>query len=157
MRPGASRTLYVVYPGTQILRSAISDLRERFNGKLSVNASRITAGGKLVVTGVVKGGHIPSGGVNVTIEYRQAGAPGSGTLGTVRTDSKGRYRFVQHFAANTQGSGLRALGCDPRKSTEVALPESHDPQAGKAHPLITRLSPVRPPRLAGGPPSRPTL
>jgi hypothetical protein len=103
VRPGASRTLYVVYPGTQILRSAVSDLRERFSGKLSLNASKIPAGGKLVIKGSVKGGHIPSGGVNVTIKYRQAGAPGSGTLGTVRTDRSGRYRFVQHFAASTKG------------------------------------------------------
>jgi hypothetical protein len=103
VRPGASRTLYVVYPGTQLLRSAVSDLQERFNGKVSLNASKINAGGKLVITGAVKGGHIPSGGLNVTIDYRQAGAPGSGTLGTVRTDRRGRYRFVQHFAANTKG------------------------------------------------------
>jgi hypothetical protein len=103
VRPGASRTLYVVYPGTKLLRSAVSDLQERFNGKVSLNASKINAGGKLVITGTVKGGHIPSGGLNVTIDYRQAGAPGSGTLGTVRTDRKGRYRFVQHFATNTKG------------------------------------------------------
>lgn len=103
VRPGASRTLYVVYPGTRLLRSAISDLRERFNGELSLNASRIAAGGKLVITGAVKGGHIPSGGVNVTIEYRQLGAPGAGTLGTVRTDGNGNYRFAQHFASNTKG------------------------------------------------------
>ncbi len=57
----------------------------------------------LVVTGTVKGGHIPPGGLNVTIDYRQVGAPGSGTLGTVRTNSRGSYRFTQHFAPNTHG------------------------------------------------------
>jgi hypothetical protein len=103
VRAGASRTLYVVYPGTQRLRSAVSDLREVSNGRLSISASHISAGGQLVITGAVEGGHIPTGGVNVTIKYRQAGAPGSGTLGSVRTDPRGRYRFVQHFAANTKG------------------------------------------------------
>jgi hypothetical protein len=103
VRAGASRTLYVVYPGTSVLRSAASDLEEKFAGKLTFRASRIPAGGSLVVTGTVKGGHIPPGGLNVTIDYRQMGAPGSGTLGAVRTNSKGKYRFAQHFAANTGG------------------------------------------------------
>jgi hypothetical protein len=103
VKPGASRTLYVVYPGTELLRSAASDLQEKFGGKLTVGASAITAGARLIVTGAVKGGHIPSGGLSVTIDYRQVGAPGSGTLGTVRTNRKGRYRFTQHFATATRG------------------------------------------------------
>jgi hypothetical protein len=103
VKPGASRTLYVVYSGTELLRPAASDLQEKFGGKLTVGASGITAGAKLIVTGAVKGGHIPSGGLSVTIDYRQVGAPGSGTLGTVRTNGKGRYRFTQHFATATRG------------------------------------------------------
>jgi len=103
VKPGASRTLYVVYPGTELLRSAASDLQEKFGGKLTVGASGITAGAKLIVTGAVKGGHIPSGGLSVTIDYRQVGAPGWGTLGTVRTNRRGGYRFTQHFATATRG------------------------------------------------------
>jgi hypothetical protein len=100
---GASRSIYVIYPGSSELRPASSDLRERSIGQVAMNVSTIRAGGTLVIRGRVKGGHIPDGGVNVTIDYRQAGAPGSGTLGTTRTNAKGDYRFSQPFAADTRG------------------------------------------------------
>lgn len=103
VRPGATRTLYVVYPGSTLLRPAASQLREQSSGEVRIDASSIHAGGRLVITGVVKGGHIPKGGLEVTIDYRQQGAPGSGTLGTVHTDSRGRYSFTQRFSARTRG------------------------------------------------------
>jgi hypothetical protein len=103
IRPGASRTLYVVYPGNSLLRPAASQLLEHSAGSVTLDASRVHAGGKLVISGAVRGGHVPRDGLEVTIDYRQLGAPGSGTLGTVRTDSRGRYRFTQHFSRTTKG------------------------------------------------------
>ncbi len=100
---GASRSIYVAYSGSRVLRPASSQLSERFAGKIAIHAGQIWAGGQLEVTGQVEGGHIPSGGVDVTIDYQEVGAPGSGTLGTVRTSAKGRYRFTQQFAASTRG------------------------------------------------------
>jgi hypothetical protein len=103
VKAGASRALYVVYPGTRVMRPAVTQMEERFDGRLTISASAIKAGGRLLVSGVVKGGHIPAGGVAVTIDYRQVGAPGSGTLGTVRTNRSGDYRFSQHFSHATKG------------------------------------------------------
>jgi hypothetical protein len=85
------------------MRPAVTQMEERFDGRLTISASAIRAGGRLLVSGVVKGGHIPAGGVAVTIDYRQVGAPGSGTLGTVRTNRSGDYRFSQHFSHATKG------------------------------------------------------
>ena len=69
-----------------------------------------------MITGAVQGGHIPSGGLSVTIDYRQVGAPGSGTLGTVRTNSKGGYRFTQHFATATRGLVYELWAVVPRQA-----------------------------------------
>jgi hypothetical protein len=114
VRPGASRTLYVVYPGSDLLRPAASQLQERFAGSLTLDASGIQAGGRLVISGVVRGGHIPRGGLEVTIDYRQVGAPGSGTLGTVRTDARGRYRFTQPFSPSTRGLAYELWAVVPK-------------------------------------------
>ncbi len=103
VRAGASRSIYVAYSGSRILRPASSQLSERFTGRIAMDAGQIWAGEQLRVTGQVKGGHIPSGGVEVTIDYQQVGAPGSGTLGTARTGAKGRFRFTQQFASSTRG------------------------------------------------------
>ncbi len=103
VRAGASRVLYVVYPGSDVMRPAATQLQERFDGLLTIRASAIQAGGRLLVSGVVKGGDIPAGGVAVTIDYRQVGAPGAGTLGTVRTNASGDYRFAQYFSPTTTG------------------------------------------------------
>lgn len=103
VRPGASRMLYVVYPGNALLRPAASQLQEQSQGSLSLRASSIQAGGSLVIDGYVRGGEIPRGGLDVTIDYRQLGAPGSGTLGTVRTNRNGHFRFSQHFSRGTRG------------------------------------------------------
>ena len=103
VKPGASRTLFVVYPGSALLRPAASQLLEHSSGSVTLDASKVQAGGALVVAGRVLGGHVPHGGLEVTIDYRQLGAPGSGTLGTVRTDAAGRYRFTQHFSTATHG------------------------------------------------------
>jgi hypothetical protein len=100
---GASRSVYVIYPGSSVLRPASSALRERSIGQVAIEVSQVRAGGNLVIRGRVQGGHIPRGGVNVTIDYRPAGAPGSGTLGTVRTNARGVYRFTQPFSADTRG------------------------------------------------------
>ncbi len=102
VKPGASRTLYVVYPGDTLLRPAASQLLERSAGSVTLDASSVQAGGTLVITGRVRG-HVPRGGLEVTIDYRQIGAPGSGTLGTVRTDRGGHYRFTQAFSPSTSG------------------------------------------------------
>ena len=103
VRAGASRSIYVAYRGSRILRPASSHLSERFTGRIAMQAGSIWAGSQLVVTGQVKGGHIPPGGVDVTIDYQQVGAPGHGTLGTARTTRAGRYRFTQPFSRATQG------------------------------------------------------
>ncbi len=103
VRAGASRAIYVAYRGSRILRPASSQLSERFTGRIAMQAGSIWAGSQLIVTGQVKGGHIPPGGVDVTIEYQQVGAPGHGTLGTVRTTRAGRYRFTQPFSGATRG------------------------------------------------------
>ncbi|MDE3131754.1 MAG: hypothetical protein KGL16_11430 [Acidobacteriota bacterium] len=103
VRAGASRTLYVMYRGSALLRPAASALQERSAGSVNLAASSVRAGGRLVIHGLVRGGHIPHGGLEVTIEYRQRGAPGSGTLGTVRTDASGHYRFSQYFSPSTHG------------------------------------------------------
>jgi hypothetical protein len=114
VRPGASRTLYVLYPGSSLLRPAASQLPEQSSGSVSLDASSIHAGGHLSLTGQVRGGHIPHGGLEVTIEYRQLGAPGSGTLGTVRTDSRGRYGFTQYFSPRTRGLDYELWAVIPR-------------------------------------------
>ena len=114
VRPGASRTLYVLYPGSSQLRPAASQLSEHSAGSLTLHATEIRAGGALILTGRVRGGHIPSGGLEVTIEYRQLGAPGSGTLGTVRTDRDGSYRFTQHFSSGTRGLTYQVWSVVPR-------------------------------------------
>jgi hypothetical protein len=114
VRPGANRTLYVLYPGSRLLRPAASQLPEQSSGSLSLNASKIRAGGHLVITGQVRGGHIPHDGLEVTIEYRQLGAPGSGTLGTVRTDRRGRYAFTQYFSPSTRGLHYELWAVVPR-------------------------------------------
>ncbi|HWE59602.1 MAG TPA: hypothetical protein VG228_07900 [Solirubrobacteraceae bacterium] len=103
VEPGASRTLYVVYPGSALLRPAASQLLEHSAGSVTLDASTIRAGARLVIAGHVRGGHVPHGGLEVTIDYRQLGAPGSGTLGTIRTDRRGAYHFTQYFAASTRG------------------------------------------------------
>jgi hypothetical protein len=114
VRPGASRTLYVLYPGSSLLRPAASRLPEHSSGSVSLDATSIRAGGRLVITGQVRGGHIPRGGLDVTIEYRQLGAPGSGTLGTVRTDRLGRYAFAQYFSPSTRGLAYELWAVVPR-------------------------------------------
>jgi hypothetical protein len=112
--PGASRTLYVVYPGSAELRPAASRMFVRSAGSVSLRASRIEAGGELVIDGQVRGGYIPHGGLEVTIDYRQLGAPGSGTLGTVHTDPRGDFRFTQHFSRDTRGLRYELWAVVPR-------------------------------------------
>jgi hypothetical protein len=114
VRPGASRTLYVVYPGNRLLRPAASQLLEHSSGSISLDASSIMAGGRLTIRGQVLGGHVPRGGLEVTIDYRQLGAPGSGTLGTVRTDRRGRYAFSQYFSPSTRGLHYELWAVVPR-------------------------------------------
>jgi hypothetical protein len=114
VKPGASRTLYVVYPGNSLLHPAASQLLEQSSGSVSLEASSITAGGRLTIGGQVLGGHIPRGGLEVTIDYRQIGAPGSGTLGTVRTDRRGRYAFSQYFSPGTRGLDYELWAVVPR-------------------------------------------
>ncbi len=103
VRPGASRKLFVMFPGSALLRPAASELREESRGSVSLVASSVRAGGRLSISGEVEGGHIPLGGLEVTIDYRQLGAPGSGTLGTVRTNNRGDYSFTQYFSPSTRG------------------------------------------------------
>lgn len=114
VRPGASRTLYVVYAGNRLLRPAASQLLEHSSGSISLDASSIMAGGRLMIRGQVLGGHVPRGGLEVTIDYRQLGAPGSGTLGTVRTNRRGRYAFSQYFSPSTRGLNYELWAVVPR-------------------------------------------
>ena len=102
-RGGPDRILYVAYPGTHKLRPSVVQARETFTGKVTFHAGQVRAGGKLTITGVVKGGYIPAGGVEATVHFHQAGAPGSGVLGTIRTNKHGHFRFEQRFSRQVQG------------------------------------------------------
>ncbi|MGC9220131.1 MAG: hypothetical protein ACP5H2_02105 [Solirubrobacteraceae bacterium] len=103
VRPGASRRLFILYPGSRRLRPAVASLSELSKGRLALSVSQVHAGGVMRISGRVLGGHIPRGGVSVTIAYRQAGAPGQGVLGVVRTSAAGRFSFVQPFARTAEG------------------------------------------------------
>jgi hypothetical protein len=103
VKGGASRVVFALYPGTEKLRSAVSQLPEHFTGSVSLSTNAVRAGGTLLLNGAVAGGHIPAGGVNVTVHYCQVGLPGCGQFGTIRTNTKGQYSFKQYFTAATKG------------------------------------------------------
>ena len=100
---GASRTVYVTYAGTRRLRAAVAQLEERFTGEVTLNANRAAAGQRLTLSGRVMGGHVPGRGLNVTIDGKILGYPGSQQLGTVRTNARGAYRFSFVLPAATRG------------------------------------------------------
>ncbi|MGH2843662.1 MAG: hypothetical protein ACRDKL_08770, partial [Solirubrobacteraceae bacterium] len=135
IRPGASRVVFVAYPGTARLRSAVAQLAERSGGSVTLRASGVRAGGQLTLGGRVLGGHIPRGGVAVTINYQQVGLPGRGTFGTVRTGRRGTWRFVQPFNPATAGLAYRVW---------VTVPS---PQAG--WPYLSAQSAALIRRIAG--------
>jgi hypothetical protein len=107
VKGGASRLVFAVYHGTKKLRSAVSQLPENFSGSVTLNTNRVTAGGWLLLTGAVNGGHIPTGGVDVTVHYCQVGLPGCGQFDTIRTTTNGTYSFKQYFTEATKGLRYR--------------------------------------------------
>lgn len=104
---GASRSVYVTYAGTRRLRAAVARITERFAGGVTLNATQAAAGQRLTLSGRVLGGHVPARGLNVTVEGKIVGYPGSQQLGTVRTDLRGSYRFSFVLPADTRGLTYR--------------------------------------------------
>ena len=101
--PGATRSVYVTYAGTPQLRAAVSQLQERFTGRATLDASPAAAGQRLTLTGRVLGGHVPAHGLNVTVEGKIIGYPGSQQLGTVHSTSRGIVRYSIRLPAATRG------------------------------------------------------
>jgi hypothetical protein len=104
---GASRSVYVTYAGTRRLRAAVAQIMERFAGGVTLEATRAAAGQRLTLSGRVLGGHVPARGLNVTVEGKIVGYPGSQQLGTVRTSVSGSYRYSFVLPADTRGLTYR--------------------------------------------------
>jgi hypothetical protein len=104
---GASRSVYVTYAGTRRLRASVAQLSERFTGAVTLTGSPAGAGQRLRLSGRVLGGHVPARGLNVTVEGKIVGYPGSQQLGTVRTNAEGAWRFSLVLPAATRGLTYR--------------------------------------------------
>ncbi len=107
VRAGATREVYAAYVGSHRLRAAVAQIRERIRGRVTISGNQAAAGKLLRIIGRVKGGHIPSGGLNVTLKGKIVGYPGSQQLGTIRTDSAGRYHYAIRLPAATRGLTYR--------------------------------------------------
>ena len=138
--PGPSRTLRLVYPGSDAIKASVGDINIRVPAHSSFHVDRGTAHlhQPVVFTGQVKGGPIPEGGVAVQLEgrdYRTGWIPVS-PAGKLRTDRSGHWHYT--FAAQRQ-SGPRftypfrlAILADPRFPY---LPSTTKPK------LVTILNP----------------
>jgi hypothetical protein len=72
---GASRTLYVTYPGSSALRSATAELKQSVTGRVTLSGSgAFVASHTVTLSGRVQGGHIPADGLQVQIWYTVAGS-----------------------------------------------------------------------------------
>jgi len=138
--PGPSRTLRLVYPGSDAIKASVGDINIRVPAHSSFHVDRGTAHlhQPVVFSGQVKGGPIPEGGVAVQLEgrdYRTGWIPVS-PAGKLRTDRSGHWHYT--FAAQRQ-SGPRftypfrlAILADPRFPY---LPSTTKPK------LVTILNP----------------
>ncbi len=138
--PGPSRTLRLVYPGSDAIKASVGDINIRVPAHSSFHVDRGTAHlhQPVVFSGQVKGGPIPEGGVAVQLEgrdYRTGWIPVS-PAGKPRTDRSGHWHYT--FAAQRQ-SGPRftypfrlAILADPRFPY---LPSTTKPK------LVTILNP----------------
>ncbi len=106
-RSGATRNVYVTYAGTRKLRAAVAQMKERFSGRVTISATRAAAGKSLALTGRVTGGHVPKHGLNITVEGKLVGYPGSQQLGTVHTNARGVYRYSITLPKATRGLTYR--------------------------------------------------
>ena len=106
-RAGASRNVYVTYAGTRKVRAAVTQMRERFTGRVTLIANQAAAGKPLALVGRVTGGHVPAHGLNVTVEGKIVGYPGSQQLGTVHTNVRGAYRYSIKLPSATRGLTYR--------------------------------------------------
>jgi hypothetical protein len=106
-RGGASRNVYATYAGTRKLRTAVTQIRERFTGRVTLIANQAAAGKSLALAGRVIGGHVPAHGLNVTVEGKIVGYPGSQQLGTVHTNARGAYRYSIRLPSATRGLTYR--------------------------------------------------
>jgi hypothetical protein len=104
---GASRNVYVTYAGTRKLRAAVTQIRERFTGRVTLVANQAAAGKRLTLAGRVTGGHVPAHGLNVTVDGKIVGYPGSQQLGTVHTNARGAYRYSIKLPSATRGLTYR--------------------------------------------------
>ncbi len=106
-RSGATRNVYVTYAGTRKLRAAVTQIKERFSGRVTIGATQAAAGKPLALTGRVTGGHVPAHGLNITVEGKLVGYPGSQQLGTVHSNAKGVYRYSITLPRATRGLTYR--------------------------------------------------
>ena len=106
-RSGATRNVYVTYAGTRKLRAAVTQMKERFTGRVTIRATQAAAGKPLALTGQVTGGHVPAHGLNITVEGKLVGYPGSQQLGTVHTNARGVYRYAITLPSATRGLTYR--------------------------------------------------
>jgi len=104
---GASRSVYVTYAGTRKLRGAVTQMSERFTGRVTLIANQAAAGKRLTLTGRVTGGHVPAHGLNITVDGKIVGYPGSQQLGTLHTNARGAYRYSIKMPSGTRGLTYR--------------------------------------------------
>ena len=97
----------MTYAGTRKLRAAVSQIKERFSGRVTIGATQAAAGKPLALTGRVTGGHVPAHGLNITVEGKLVGYPGSQQLGTVHSNAKGVYRYSITLPRATRGLTYR--------------------------------------------------
>ena len=106
-RSGATRNVYVTYAGTRKVRAAVTQIKERFSGRVTIGATEAAAGKPLALSGRVTGGHVPAHGLNITVEGKLVGYPGSQQLGTVHSNARGVYRYSIRLPRATRGLTYR--------------------------------------------------
>jgi len=109
---GPSRSVYAVH---RVAGGAIVDrLRVRVKARVSLKPSRkrLRNGGRVVLSGRLQRGPVPTGGVLVQLQAKRS--TGWQTFGTARTDRRGRYKFGYRFSRTTgvQRYHMRALVAD---------------------------------------------
>ncbi|NLT04886.1 MAG: hypothetical protein GXY03_01115 [Solirubrobacterales bacterium] len=128
---GPSRSVYAVH---RVAGGAIVDrLRVRVKARLSLKPSRkrLRNGGRVVLSGRLARGPIPSGGVLVQLQARRS--TGWQTFGTARTDRRGRYELGYRFSRTTgvQRYQMRAL---------VASQSTYPYATGASKPIALTVS-----------------
>lgn len=100
LAPGPSREVVASFAGTPTLaRSQSRPVRLGVRGRVRMRASAAVAtiGGRPIVFGGRVAGAIPPGGKYVQLQFRPPGG-GWTEFRTVRTDSRGRFRYAYRFS-----------------------------------------------------------